>query len=77
MANTAVAELEPKHLWKRFYEITQVPRPSKKEEKILALSTELLWLVPILTFPSTILIVARFVEVSTNPGISWLIEITP
>ncbi|MCH8034676.1 MAG: hypothetical protein IH950_13095 [Bacteroidetes bacterium] len=35
MANTAVAELEPKHLWKRFYEITQVPRPSKKEEKIL------------------------------------------
>lgn len=34
MANSNVAELEPKHLWKRFYEITQVPRPSKKEEKI-------------------------------------------
>jgi len=25
---------EPKELWDRFYEITQVPRPSKKEEKI-------------------------------------------
>jgi dipeptidase D len=34
MANNVIAELEPKHLWKRFYEITQVPRPSKKEEKI-------------------------------------------
>ena len=42
MANTAVAELEPKHLWKRFYEITQVPRPSKKEEKIRAHLRELL-----------------------------------
>ena len=42
MANTAVAELEPKHLWKRFYEMTQVPRPSKKEEKIRAHFRELL-----------------------------------
>jgi len=42
MANTAVAELEPKHLWKRFYEISQVPRPSKKEEKIRAHLRELL-----------------------------------
>jgi dipeptidase D len=42
MADTAVAELEPKHLWKRFYEITQVPRPSKKEEKIRAHTRELL-----------------------------------
>ncbi len=42
MTNTAVAELEPKHLWKRFYEITQVPRPSKKEEKIRAHIRELL-----------------------------------
>ncbi len=42
MANKAVAELEPKHLWKRFYEITQVPRPSKKEEKIRAHLRELL-----------------------------------
>lgn len=36
MPNNPVAELEPTHLWKRFYEITQVPRPSKKEEKIRA-----------------------------------------
>jgi dipeptidase D len=42
MADTAVAELEPKHLWKRFYEMTQVPRPSKKEEKIRAHFRELL-----------------------------------
>ncbi|MGB5894275.1 MAG: M20/M25/M40 family metallo-hydrolase, partial [Ignavibacteriaceae bacterium] len=42
MADTAVAELKPKHLWKRFYEITQVPRPSKKEEKIRAHFRELL-----------------------------------
>jgi dipeptidase D len=42
MAEMAVAELEPKHLWKRFYEITQVPRPSKKEEKIRAHCRELL-----------------------------------
>jgi dipeptidase D len=25
--------LEPKLLWKNFYEITQIPRPSKKESK--------------------------------------------
>jgi dipeptidase D len=42
MADTAVSELEPKHLWKRFYEITQVPRPSKKEEKIRTHIRELL-----------------------------------
>ena len=34
MSKNAIVELEPTHLWKRFYEITQVPRPSKKEEKI-------------------------------------------
>jgi dipeptidase D len=34
MTSNEVASLEPNHLWKRFYEITQVPRPSKKEEKI-------------------------------------------
>ena len=28
--------LEPKALWSYFYEITQIPRPSKKEEKIIA-----------------------------------------
>lgn len=36
MTENEVAHLEPNHLWKRFYEITQVPRPSKKEEKIRA-----------------------------------------
>jgi dipeptidase D len=34
MSNNAVADLDPKILWQRFYEISQVPRPSKKEEKI-------------------------------------------
>lgn len=32
---TPVNELEPKILWKHFYGLTQVPRPSKKEGKIL------------------------------------------
>jgi dipeptidase D len=27
--------LNPKTLWRRFYEISQIPRPSKKEEKAL------------------------------------------
>lgn len=31
-----IKELEPSLLWKYFYEITQVPRPSKREEKIIA-----------------------------------------
>ena len=34
MSNNAIADLNPKILWQRFYEISQVPRPSKKEEKI-------------------------------------------
>jgi dipeptidase D len=34
MSTKTIEELEPTHLWTRFYEITQVPRPSKKEEKI-------------------------------------------
>jgi dipeptidase D len=28
-----ILNLEPKALWKHFYELTQIPRPSKKEEK--------------------------------------------
>lgn len=32
----SITELSPQSLWKHFYGITQVPRPSKKEEKILA-----------------------------------------
>ncbi|MDP2301089.1 MAG: aminoacyl-histidine dipeptidase [Ignavibacteria bacterium] len=35
MTKDIIAGLEPKLLWEQFYEITQVPRPSKKEEKIL------------------------------------------
>ncbi len=35
MSETAIQGLKPEILWKRFYEITQVPRPSKKEGKIL------------------------------------------
>jgi dipeptidase D len=34
MSKAAIEGLEPKILWERFYEITQVPRPSKKEAKI-------------------------------------------
>lgn len=36
MSSKAIEGIEPKVLWERFYEISQVPRPSKKEEKILA-----------------------------------------
>ena len=31
-----IKELQPTDLWNYFYEITQIPRPSKKEGKILA-----------------------------------------
>lgn len=34
MAATAIDGLVPSKLWKRFYEISQVPRPSKSEERI-------------------------------------------
>jgi len=34
MYKREIENLEPKLLWKNFVEITQVPRPSKKEEKI-------------------------------------------
>jgi dipeptidase D len=34
MSESAIKDLKPELLWKRFYEITRVPRPSKKEEKI-------------------------------------------
>ena len=36
MSRKAIEGLQPEILWNRFYEIAQVPRPSKKEEKILA-----------------------------------------
>jgi len=31
-----IANLEPKKLWNNFYNLTQIPRPSKKEERIIA-----------------------------------------
>ncbi len=31
-----IRDLEPQIVWKYFYDITQIPRPSKKEERILA-----------------------------------------
>src|ERR1035437_382676 len=31
-----IINLEPKAVWENFYKLTQVPRPSKKEEKIQA-----------------------------------------
>ena len=33
---SAIAGLSPANLWQRFYEISQIPRPSKKEERITA-----------------------------------------
>ncbi len=36
MADTAIKGLEPKLVWEHFYAISQVPRPSKKEEKVRA-----------------------------------------
>lgn len=35
MSNT-IAQLEPNTVWQQFYQLTQVPRPSKKEEKVQA-----------------------------------------
>ena len=35
MSLKAIEGLQPEILWNRFYEITRIPRPSKKEEKIL------------------------------------------
>lgn len=35
MSDNILQDLKPETLWQRFYEISQVPRPSKKEEKIL------------------------------------------
>jgi dipeptidase D len=36
MPESAINGLKPELLWKRFYEITRIPRPSKKEGKIRA-----------------------------------------
>ncbi|MDY0078101.1 MAG: aminoacyl-histidine dipeptidase [Bacteroidales bacterium] len=37
---STIQELEPKGIWKNFYSLTQIPRPSKKEEKIIAFTKE-------------------------------------
>ena len=34
--NEELLKLEPKHLWANFVELTKIPRPSKKEERIIA-----------------------------------------
>lgn len=34
MAESAIKDLKPELVWQRFYEITRIPRPSKKEGKI-------------------------------------------
>ena len=31
-----IRNLEPKQIWENFYQLTQIPRPSKKEERIIA-----------------------------------------
>ena len=36
----SIRNLEPKGLWNNFYELTQIPRPSKKEEKVVAFLKE-------------------------------------
>lgn len=36
MSKNAINGLKPESLWQRFYELSQVPRPSKKEDKIQA-----------------------------------------
>lgn len=35
MSQQAIEGLKPELIWKRFYELTQIPRPSKKEGKVL------------------------------------------
>src|SRR5210317_1913343 len=33
--NEAVRDLEPKSIWKNFADLNEVPRPSKKEERVI------------------------------------------
>jgi dipeptidase D len=35
-----IIDLNPKRVWKHFYSLTRIPRPSKKEEKIRAFLAE-------------------------------------
>ena len=36
-----ILNLNPKELWANFYALTQIPRPSKHEEKVVAYLVEL------------------------------------
>ena len=36
----SIKNLEPNGLWKNFYNLTQIPRPSKKEAKVVAFVKE-------------------------------------
>jgi len=38
--STEILNLEPKALWRNFYSLTQIPRPSKKEEKLIQFMKE-------------------------------------
>lgn len=38
--NKSILDLEPKLLWKHFHSLTQIPRPSKKEERIIQFMKE-------------------------------------
>ncbi len=38
--STSILELEPNNLWKNFHSLTQIPRPSKKEARIIAFMKE-------------------------------------
>ena len=35
-----ILDLEPKEVWKYFYELTQIPRPSKKEGRVIEFMKE-------------------------------------
>ena len=35
-----IINLKPQRVWKHFYSLTQIPRPSKKEEKVRAFLAE-------------------------------------
>ncbi|GJQ58558.1 MAG: aminoacyl-histidine dipeptidase [Candidatus Scalindua sp.] len=41
MFHKAIQDLEPRLLWESFYQVTQIPRPSKKEEKIAKFITDI------------------------------------
>jgi di/tripeptidase len=45
--------LEPQSVWNYFYEITRIPRPSKKEEKIIKYLIDFAKKIPTLNLIST------------------------